>query len=242
MDLRQDQFHKLNFFLTTGHPCSYLRGRAARNLVADPEAIDNAVYAELASLGFRRSGNYVYRPHCTGCTECFSLRVPAVGFSPNRTQERVWKNNCDLNIQTVGTQFNLEHYNLLKRYIKARHPDGGMDDTTPEGYLSFITSCWSDTRLYEFRLSNRLLAVAVTDRLDGGLSAVYTFFDPDESSRSLGTYAILWQIDQAKHQGLSWVYLGYWVRESRKMSYKANYQPHQILIAGRWICPVWHVA
>jgi arginine-tRNA-protein transferase len=235
MDPWQGRFRTLNFVLTAGHPCSYLIGLQARNLVANPNTIDNSVYSHLIKRGFRRSGNYVYRPHCSGCTECLSLRIAAADFTPNRSQRRIWSKNSDLVVEVASSQFNSDHYKLLKRYLKIRHPDGGMDDTTPEGYLSFITSSWSDTYLCEFRLHKRLLAVAVTDRLEDGLSAVYTFFDPDEPSRSLGTYAILWQINQTRQQGLLWVYLGYWVRQSRKMAYKANFQPSQAFIKGDWV-------
>ena len=110
-----------------------------------------------------------------------------------------------------------------------------MDDSSPEDYHSFVASDWSHTEFYEFRLHQRLLAVAVSDYLDDAWSAVYTFFDPDESARSLGTYAILWQIAEADQQGLDWLYLGYWVRECAKMAYKANFRPHQIFSTGRWL-------
>jgi arginine-tRNA-protein transferase len=231
----RDQFRNLRLFVTAEHPCSYLAGRLTRNLVTDPGAVDNGVYAQLAKLGFRRSGSHVYRPHCTGCEECLSLRIPVLAFRPDRVQRRTWNKNFDLTVDGVPPYFNTEHYKLFKRYVKARHADGGMDNTTPEGYLAFITSPWSATLLYEFRLDSRLLAVAVTDRFDDGLSAVYTFFDPEQSARSLGTQVVLWQIAEARRQALQWVYLGYWVRESEKMAYKANFKPHEIFMAGRWI-------
>ncbi len=231
----RDQFRNLRLFVTAEHPCSYLAGRWTRNLVTDPGAVDNGVYAQLAKLGFRRSGSHVYRPHCTGCEECISLRIPVLAFRPDRVQRRTWNKNHDLTVEGVSPYFNTEHYKLFQRYVRARHADGGMDNTTPEGYLAFITSHWCATLLYEFRLDSRLLAVAVTDRFDDGLSAVYTFFDPEQSARSLGTQVVLWQIAEARRQGLQWVYLGYWVRESEKMAYKANFKPHEIFMAGRWI-------
>lgn len=234
MRLNQDRLNDLRLFLTLEHPCNYLPGRSARNLVADLQATDNLTYSQLAQLGFRRSGAHVYRPHCTACRECLSLRIPVSKFQPTRSQQRLWNKNRDLSASTVKAQFKTEHYLLFKRYLKARHFAGGMDDTDPQNYLSFVTSNWSDTLLYEFRLDNRLLAVAVVDRLDDGLSAVYTFFDPDEPRRGLGNYAILWQIGEARRQGLSWVYLGYWIQGCRKMAYKTSFHPHEVFLAGRW--------
>jgi arginyl-tRNA--protein-N-Asp/Glu arginylyltransferase len=237
MNTLKDPFRALRFFLTSSYPCSYLPAHFARNLVVDPEAIDNSLYSFLATLGFRRSGNYIYRPHCSSCSECLSLRIPVAAFRRSRTQQRTWDRNRDLAVNCEPPGFEFEHYKLFKRYLQIRHAEGGMEDTTPEGYLSFITSSWSDTVLHEFRLGSRLLAVAVTDHLEDGLSAVYTYFDPEESARSLGTYAILWQIEEAKRRGLQCVYLGYWVKDCGKMAYKANFQPHQIFTFGKWIPP-----
>ena len=235
MNTPQDRLSKLRVFLTLEHPCNYLPGRSARNLVVDPEAVDQDVYMQLAKLGFRRSGVHVYRPHCLNCRACLSLRVSVPTFRPNRTQGRIIKKNQDLQIRRVSPGFHHEHYTLFQRYLQVRHPDGGMDDSSPEDYHSFVTSDWSHTEFYEFRLHERLLAVAVSDRLDDAWSAVYTFFDPNESARSLGTYAILWQIAEADQQGLDWLYLGYWVRECAKMAYKANFRPYQIFSTGRWL-------
>lgn len=225
----------VRLFLTVEHACSYLPNRTARNLVADPMVVDNRLYTYLATLGFRRSGGYVYRPHCPGCDACQSLRIPVAQFQPNRSQRRIWHRNSGLSVHVRPPRFNPQHYRLFERYVKVRHPKGGMDDVTPDSYLSFIVSNWSDTVLYEFRLNKHLLAVAVTDRLENALSAVYTFFDPEESRRSLGSYAILWQIAEAERQGLDWVYLGYWIEACMKMVYKANFRPHQLFTAGRWL-------
>lgn len=235
MNARLDSLRSLRLLLSAEHNCSYLPGRPARHLVADPLVVDNQVYSQLATLGFRRSGDHVYRPHCRGCKACLSLRIPVRDFQPNRSQRRTWNRNRDLQVRCLKPVFDFEHYQLFSRYLQARHPGGGMDDSSPESYLSFITAGWSDTLLYEFRRGDRLLAVAIVDRLDNGLSAVYTFFDPTETARGLGTYAILWQLADARRQELEWVYLGYWVQECHKMAYKANFRPHQVFVGGGWI-------
>lgn len=235
MNARLDSLRSLRLLLSAEHNCSYLPGRPARHLVADPLVVNNQVYSQLATLGFRRSGDHVYRPHCRGCKACLSLRIPVRAFRPNRSQRRTWNRNRDLQVRCLKPVFDFEHYQLFSRYLQARHPGGGMDDSSPESYLSFITAGWSDTLLYEFRRGGRLLAVAIVDRLDNGLSAVYTFFDPTETARGLGTYAILWQLADARRQELEWVYLGYWVQECHKMAYKANFRPHQVFVGGGWI-------
>jgi arginine-tRNA-protein transferase len=238
MKAYQNGLNALQLFLTSEYSCSYLPARLARNLVADPLAIDNRIYTQLAELGFRRSGGHVYRPRCHGCQACLSLRIPVNCFRPNRSQRRTWKKNQTLQSHWLPVRFEADHYHLFERYVKWRHRDGGMDDTSAESYLSFVQAPWSQTFLCELRLESRLLAVAVTDRLDNGLSAVYTFFDPDELPRGLGTYAILWQITEAKRLGLSWLYLGYWLENCAKMSYKNNFFPHELFIDGRWVVQV----
>lgn len=230
----RDSLYDLRMFLTTDYSCSYLPGRLARNLVADPAVTDNHLYTQLAALGFRRSGEHIYRPHCRGCTACRSLRVAATQFQPNRAQRRVWARNQDLQVHVLEAKFQDEHFELFARYIETRHPGGGMDPASPDNYWSFVTSSWCPTWLYELRSDQRLLAVAVVDRLADGLSAVYTFFDPSEEARSLGTFAILWQIAEARQLGLDWVYLGYWVEPCAKMAYKARFNPHEIFVAERW--------
>ncbi|MGF1528737.1 MAG: arginyltransferase [Candidatus Competibacterales bacterium] len=234
MGISHHPLTEIRLFVTADHPCGYLPGRTARNLVADPQTIDQGAYNQLARVGFRRSGDHVYRPHCPGCRACLSLRIAAWAFVPNRSQRRILKANADVAVKPEEPLFRADHYRLFERYLKARHRHGGMDDTSPHSYLSFINARWSSTALYEFRTPERLLAVAVTDHFDDGLSAVYTFFEPDTQRRSLGSYAILWQIQEARRRGLPWVYLGYWIRQCEKMNYKANYRPCEIFDGQRW--------
>lgn len=234
MNFPRDALYDLRMFLTTDYPCSYLPDHQARNLVADPTATDLRLYSRLAELGFRRSGEHVYRPHCRNCTACRSLRIPVERFTPNRSQRRIWTRNQDLRVQFIEAQFKEEHFGLFARYLGVRHTGGGMDPANPDNYWSFVTSRWNPTSLAEFRCEETLLAVAVTDHLENGLSAVYTFFDPTQEQRSLGTFAILWQINEAKRLGLQWLYLGYWVEQCHKMTYKSRFKPHEIFITERW--------
>ena len=233
-NLRPHLTRQMRLFITTDYPCSYLQGRQARNLVADPEAVDQLTFEQLMLMGFRRSGEHVYRPHCQGCRECLSLRIPVEQFQPNRSQRRLWQRNQDLQVKLMSPGFRLEHYRLFERYVHSRHPHGGMDNTNPDSYLSFISSHWSDTWLWEFSDAEGLRAVAVVDHLKEGLSAVYTFFDPDLPAWSLGNYAILRQIEHAKQHAMRWVYLGYWIQNCQKMNYKAYFKPHEVFYDGEW--------
>lgn len=227
-------WRNLRLFVTAEHPCGYLPEHQARNAVADPDVMEHSLYSQLVNLGFRRSGDHVYRPNCAGCAECRSLRIPAAAFRPNRSQQRTWRKNQDLTIRRSAAAFDGDHYRLFKRYLRARHPNGGMDETALDSYLSLLGPDWSGASLYELRLAGRLLAVAVVDRLQQGLSAVYSFFEPEAAARSLGIYAILLQIAEARQLGLPWVYLGYWVRDCRKMAYKANFQPCEVFLGQDW--------
>ncbi|MCC2638892.1 MAG: arginyl-trna-protein transferase [Moraxellaceae bacterium] len=197
--------------------------------------MDRRLYTELSDLGFRRSGNYVYRPHCSHCNACVPVRIPVARFEPNRQQQRVWKRNADLTVTVMAPTFQEEHYALYARYINERHSDGDMYPPSVEQFNSFLTSEWSDTRFYEFRAGDKLVAVAVCDLLEEGLSAVYTFFDPDEAQRSLGAYAILWEIEETRRLGLGSLYLGYWIKNCQKMNYKIAYRPIELLINNEWL-------
>jgi arginyl-tRNA--protein-N-Asp/Glu arginylyltransferase len=227
---------RLQLFKTQPDKCGYLDGLQSQNLVVDPDLLpDRSLQTLLANAGFRRSGNMLYRPNCPSCQACKATRVPVERFIPSRRQKRVLKKNVDLSVFAVSAVYSEEHYQLFAKYLKQRHADGGMDDTSEEGYRSFLLGDWSETVLLEIRDSaGRLMAVAVTDVLDNGLSAVYTFFDPDESARSLGGFAILSQIRRSREEGLDWLYMGYWVAECQKMSYKTEYQPLQVLIGSSW--------
>lgn len=226
----------VKFFSTTSHACSYLPGEQAITLFADPKSrMDRRLYTDLSDLGFRRSGNYVYRPHCHHCNACVAVRIPVERFERNRQQDRAWKRNQDITVRELPPSFDETHYALYERYINQRHDDGDMYPPSAEQYGSFLTSEWSETRFYEFRAGEKLLAIAVCDLLDNGLSAVYTFFDPDEAKRSLGTFAILWQIEETRRLGLPSLYLGYWIKSSPKMNYKIAFRPIELLINNEWL-------
>lgn len=217
------------------HPCSYLPLRAAVTGVVDPAArMDMRLYSLLVDYGFRRSGAYVYRPQCPGCNSCLSARIPVEAFRPDRSQKRTWARNEDLTVVSRPGAWHTEHFALYRRYLRARHPSGEMDSDNPEQYREFILCPWSDTSLIEFRDQHQLVAVAVCDRLSHGLSAVYTFYDPAQRQRSLGVYAVLWQIEAARQLGVPWVYLGYWIKECAKMSYKSRYRPLEVYRDRRW--------
>ncbi len=225
----------LDFWITPPQACSYLPDRQSITLFANPKAsLDNGIYNQLIKQGFRRSGEYLYRPDCNRCNACIPLRIPVAAFTPRRNQRRIWQRNGDLEVTALSANYNDEHYQLYQCYIHNRHQGGGMDNPTPESYLAFLTSSWSDTIFYEFRLEKKLLAVAVVDQLDTELSAVYTFFNPASATRSLGNYAILWLIHEAHRRNLPWLYLGYWIKECHKMAYKNQYQPFEIFRNGRW--------
>jgi arginyl-tRNA--protein-N-Asp/Glu arginylyltransferase len=225
----------LRFYASHTQRCSYLPERESVSAFADPrEAMSTHLYGMLAVHGFRRSGEYVYRPHCPSCQACIPARIPVARFRGNRNQRRNLRRNRDLTIVRRDDGFRREHFDLYHRYLDARHPEGEMANPTPEDYRRFLTSGWSDTHFVEFRLDNHLVAVTVIDRLPQGLSAVYTFFSPEHATRSLGRYAILWQIQEAMRLKLPYVYLGYWIEGCRKMDYKLEFQPLEGLIGGEW--------
>lgn len=226
----------LKLFATKPHPCSYIDGEEATTVFVDPEAqIDVALYSQLSLLGFRRSGGHLYRPQCAKCQACISCRIPIALFKPNRAQRRCWQKNQDVSISIAKTIDTREHYSLYARYIESRHQDGDMYPPTETQYHAFLTSEWGATQYWELRLKDCLIGVAVCDHFDDGLSAVYTFFDPDLNDRALGKFAILAQIEKAKELGLSYLYLGYWIKQCDKMSYKIQYRPLELLMNRRWM-------
>lgn len=226
----------LHFYLTAPYPCSYLPGITARSQVATPAfLITSPLYSKLMQHGFRRSGTYVYRPRCDLCSACVQMRVSARQFSPNRSQRRAWVRHASLDATLHPLQDKPEYYELYQRYQRARHPDGGMDDDDFEAYQTFLLQSQIDTLLVEFREDGVLRMVSVIDLLEDGLSSVYTFFDPDVTKARYGVYNVLWQMELCRKLELDYVYLGYWIKNSRKMSYKTQYQPAEGLHDGVWL-------
>lgn len=225
----------LNFYLTAPYTCSYLPDLQARSQVATPSFLINPpLYSQLVRYGFRRSGEHIYRPHCDGCRECVQLRVLAKLFSANRSQRRAWKQHATLDASLHPLQDKPEYYELYQRYQRARHPDGGMDNDDHNAYQTFLLQSHLDTLLVEFRAEGVLRMVSVIDLLSDGLSSVYTFFDPDLPDARFGVYNVLWQIELCRKLNLEFVYLGYWIKNSRKMSYKTQYQPAEGLQNDFW--------
>lgn len=226
---------QLLFFVTPPQVCPYLPGRESVSLFAEPAVLDNALYGRLARIGFRRSGDQVYRPACGHCQACVPVRIPVEAFRPRRRDRRNLGRNAGLELRINRAHFSAEHFQLYATYLEARHPGGGMDAPTPEQFERFLIGTWSDTWFLELHLEDRLVAVAVTDRLEDGLSAVYTFYDPALTDRGLGHHCILRQIAYGRDLGLPYLYLGYWVEGSDKMGYKGQYRPLQALRGDRWV-------
>ena len=233
--MKQDAPLRLELYISPEHPCNYLPGHKARTVFMDPEVdMDMQLYGLLAAHGFRRSGAHVYKPQCEGCRACVPLRIPVQEFKPDRGQRRVRQRNRDLVLKVQAATYLPEHYRLYQRYLATRHAGGGMDGSSESDYNQFLMSPWGKSVMLELRLGDELAAVAVTDELPDALSAVYTFYDPALAERSLGTYAILMQIEEARRRGLRWLYLGYWIAASRKMAYKQRFRPHQTLGGSGW--------
>jgi len=225
----------IKIYLSAPHECPYLTGETASSLIIDPNlSIDRDALTFFTVNGFRRSGDVIYRPHCAQCNACVSVRIPVDEYQPNRSQRRTSRRNRDLYVEATPARYDDQHFELYLRYQRSRHPDSEMCDPDPEQYRRFLVNERHETWFFEMYDRNQLAAVAVCDRLNDGLSAIYTFFEPEQSWRSPGTYAIVLQIERARQLGLPFVYLGYWIAECQKMSYKTRFKPIQGLVNGTW--------
>jgi len=225
----------LSLYITAEHECGYYDDRKTSNLIPDPQVVMNAnLYSLLLSKGFRRSGEFVYRPHCKQCSACVPCRINVQSFKSSRNQRRCLKINKHLTTHIVGATFTEEYFVLYARYLNSRHRDGNMADPTAEDFRSFLLNNWKTSVFIESRLNGTLLCVAVVDFLAAGPSAVYTFFDPEEHKRSLGTFAILQQIWLANLYNKKHLYLGYWIDNHPKMEYKRNFSALEIFHQDQW--------
>lgn len=221
-------------YLTTEHTCSYLDAKESQSLVVDEEfGMTQQIYSHLIERGFRRSGDMVYAPHCQNCSACLACRINTNQFRASRSQRRCREMHRNTKVVIKPCVYNHDHKDLYNVYVANRHADtaslAGNNDP-----MEFFGSTWCVTWLVEFHIENKLAAVAVIDVLNNGLSAVYTFYDPQLKHYALGTYAVIWQIEKARELGIEYVYLGYWVENSQKMDYKKNFRPLEVFMNQQW--------
>lgn len=226
----------IQFYATSTYNCSYLPPKKARSLVAAPSyLIDRPAYDALINLGFRRSGTFTYRPHCDHCKACTPIRINTQQFQPSRNHRRTLKQFQYLRVIHKPLVWEEEHYALYREYQAIRHSGSEMDNDDKSQYIEFLLSSNVNSHLIEFRDGEQLKMVALVDKVAQGLSAVYTFFDPYTSG--LGTYGILWQLNYCKAASLPWLYLGYWIEQNPKMSYKTRFTPYQLFLNNEWVYP-----
>ncbi|KIL99020.1 Arginine-tRNA-protein transferase [Paramagnetospirillum magnetotacticum MS-1] len=224
------------FFTTAPLPCPYVSGRLERKIVTELNGTDaDCLHEALSRAGFRRSHSIAYTPACPGCNACIPVRIVADEFTPDRTMRRIWRTNGALIARKVPARASADQFRLFARYQESRHSGGDMALMGFYDYRSMVEDSPIDTFIVEFRDGeDNLVAACLADGMGDGLSAVYSFFDPDLASRSLGTFMVLWLVEEARRQSLPYVYLGYWIEESRKMSYKTRYQPLEAFGPDGW--------
>ena len=229
---RRPQF----FYTTAPLPCPYVAGRIERKVVTEITGADaEELHDRLSRAGFRRSHNIAYAPVCPGCNACVPIRIPVARFHPNRTQRKCLTANALVEGFEVPAHATTEQFDLFQRYQLARHGEGDMAGMSFYDYRAMVEDTPIETFMAEFRdQDDRLIGACLTDRLGDGLSAVYSFFDPEMERRSIGTLSVLWLVERARLLGLPYIYLGYWVSDSRKMAYKARFKPSEILWGGVW--------
>ncbi len=223
-------------YLSAPHQCPYLPKRESSSLLLDPHSkVGGQVFSSVIESGFRRSGEMVYRPHCASCEACQSVKIPAELFKPSKSQRRLIRKNSDLNVFFVEAQYDESHFKLYCRYQAWKHKGDSMDHGDRARYDESMVKTTVQTAFAEFWHDDKLVAVSVVDVVSKGLSAVYTFFDPDYANRSLGTYAVLTLVDKAKQLTLDYVYLGYWIKDCQKMDYKSNFKPLYVYVDNQWV-------
>lgn len=216
-------------------PCGYLPNKESRSVFIDPDiALNNSIFSELGRYGFRRSGNHVYRPQCGSCNACWSYRVLCQEFNPSKSQKRILRSNQGLTQHLELAQATEEDYKIYEKYITMRHKDGEMYPPSFEQYEDFLFSNWCESLLLKLKDKEQTVAVMCLDVLDDGLSAVYSFFDPESEYKSLGTDLVLRSIELVKKHQQSYCYLGYFIQNCQKMSYKRNYKPAEALVSDQW--------
>jgi arginine-tRNA-protein transferase len=229
---------KIHFYVTTPYPCGYLPNQLAQSLIATPQHLTNAYhYSGLIQQGFRRSGKFVYRPHCENCRACISVRLPIAQFLASRSQKRAFKQHQSLEVSISRLNFDETQFTLYQAYQAARHQEA--DDSKEEKdpatqYRDFLVQTNVDSLSISFTLNDQLKMVSIVDIVEDGISAVYTFYDTTDSKASYGTYSVLWLIEWCKQLGLPYLYLGYWIQDSQKMAYKRNFMPQEALMNGQW--------
>jgi arginine-tRNA-protein transferase len=225
--------HTLPLIESPPHPCSYLLGREAKNEYLWVSQLSPSLNRSLMDLGFRRSGQVVYRPACEGCRECVPIRVPVAGFAPSRSQRRVMRRNQDVEVRIAPPDLNSEKQQIYADFLATRH-DAAMTGDTEE-LRGFLYESPTQTLEMTYHISGRLAAVGIVDVCEDALSSVYFYFDPAESRRSLGTFGALAEIEECRRRGLKYWYIGFYVRDCAKMNYKAEFRPHELLESdGKW--------
>lgn len=228
---------EVKFGITEGHECAYLRGNEARNLFLDPRTpLDEETLCMLTSVGFRRTGNHLFKPFCPNCQACVPVRLRVAEFQPRRRHRRILNKNADLELRVESPRFQEDWYRLYEDYIRSRHPSSEMSPTTPTQFKDFLFSRWSRSLFLCSYLDDRIMSIAVTDVVGDSSSAVYTFYDSEEAGRSLGIFSILAQICLSRICGKKHLYLGYWVDGHAKMRYKLEFSPCELMHSeGRWV-------
>lgn len=231
-----DPLQEEQFFLTPKHVCSYLNRGDAQTLFYDPrKIITSETYSRLTKNGFRRSGSHLYRPRCLECNACTPTRLKVNDYNLRKSDKKTIKKNKDTEVILEDAHFNKRYYHLYERYIRLKHADGDMYPPSEDQYKTFLLSNWAESFFLSTYLDKKLISVAVTDKQSDCLSAVYTFYDPAENKRSLGTFNILNQIFLCQQLGLEYLYLGYWIKANQKMNYKINFKPTELLLDSEWV-------